>query len=225
MPEGTMNWVQPVATALGGGLMGALLTLFVSARRQRIQPILGRITFQPLFSHAPSVGSMKARITLSAGAKDHQFENLHLETLEIVNIGNRDFESFAFGVTLQAGEQAVNAEWDSGDRHHQVSLSEPLSPESPKSQIDVTLTPLNRGDAYTLRLYTVIQTGSRETRTPILSTRESIRFVDAPSSIAVFTRLLLRSVLVPPGVTVTVSNEWLDFMMGKRRTKTRPSGD
>jgi len=60
----------------------------------------------------------QADVTLFDESGEHNFDNLHVLEVEIVNRGNQDRKSFAFGMTLGNGQKAIFVNPKTPDRHH-----------------------------------------------------------------------------------------------------------
>jgi hypothetical protein len=173
------EWIKIGAGVLSGGLAGAVLTNAITAYRSRIQPVGKRIDVTPLFSPGFTGSALSPSITVTSGATTYQFSNLHVADVQVFNRGNRDLAHFSFGLTLSSGDEAVHIDSTVPDRHHTVSLVKPVSPANKTATPDLILTPFNRGDAYTLKVFIVAVGGAPGSIT--LSSSESVRFVDMPS--------------------------------------------
>jgi len=173
------QWIPIAASLVGGGFAGAILTNIVTAYRARIQPIGRRIDVAPLFTPGLSGSVLRPTVTLTDADTTHPFTNLHVAEVQVINRGNKDFESFTFGLTLTPGDSAVHVEADFIDRHHNVTLLNTVTPASPSQEVDLTLTPFNRSDAYILKVFVVAAGVSPGPIT--VSSKEPIRFTDIPS--------------------------------------------
>jgi len=175
------EWTQIGASLIGGGAAGACITALVSAYRNRRQPVGHSIQEVPVFRHTLGDSSLQAKITVSDGTNDFQFDNLFLLDVRIVNRGNRDMAQFPFGVTLSEDNKAIHVESVTPDRHHAVIERSDVTPAAPKGEVDFALQPFNRADTYLLKLYVVLPDG-RERPGPIaISSPEAIRLTTMPS--------------------------------------------
>src|SRR5436190_2227965 len=89
-----------LASLLGGGAVGALITAGVTTYRSRPQPIAWRAELSPLFTPGSLGSNLKITVAMSDGGPETKCANLHLADLQLVNRGNKDFAKFAFGITL-----------------------------------------------------------------------------------------------------------------------------
>jgi len=174
-----LEWAKIAASLVGGGLVGALITNAVTVYRSRIQPVGKRVEITPLFEPGFTGSTLSPVVTVTTSIATHQFTNLHVLEVQVINRGNRDFPTFSFGVTLTAGDSAVHVDPVTPDRHHIATLVIPITPDSPQSSADFNLKPFNRGDAYTLRIF-IVASGTQPGAVS-LSSAEPIRFTDVPS--------------------------------------------
>lgn len=178
-----VQWYHIVIPLIGGGAIGAIINTVVSAIRNRVQPVGRRVETIPIFKETLGISELRTKITISDGQNDYRFDNLFITKVQLVNRGNRDFERFQFGVTFSSGDSVIYVEPHSQDRHHIVKQVPDVSLSSPASEIDFILQPFNRGDYYSLDLFTVI---SKERDKPGIiqfSSPHPIKFVDMPSEI------------------------------------------
>jgi hypothetical protein len=168
-----------VASLIGGGAVGAIITAIVTSYRNRVQPVGRRIEILPLLTSSSPGSTLKPEVTLSDGSTDYKFKNLFVADVQIVNRGNKDFPSFAFGMTLAAGDTVVHLEPYGADRHHVACVATAVSPGKPAQEVDVTLKPFNRGDSYSLKVFVVA--GSTEPGAIVVGSSEAIRFTEMPT--------------------------------------------
>ena len=170
---------QIAASILGGGAVGAVITVLATSYKARLLPVGKRVEVSPLFTSDFGGASFSTSVTVSDGQTDYKFPNLHMAEVQLVNRGNRDLAAFNFGITLAAIDRVVHVEPTSRDRHHISTLKVLCTPASPLSSLDFELRPFNRGDSYSLRLF-VVAGGSRPEPLAIGSS-EPVRFTDIPS--------------------------------------------
>jgi hypothetical protein len=173
-----LQTLQVAGAFVGGGLAGAIITNIVTVYRARLQPVGKRIDVAPLFSPGFTAAALSPTITVSDGTRSYQLNNLHVADIQITNRGNRDMPTFKFGITLSGGDGAVHVEGDTQDRHHIVEHTS-VTPAAALPDVDFTLTPLNRGDAYTIKVFVVAAGGKPGVIT--ISSSEAVRFVEMPS--------------------------------------------
>ncbi len=174
------SYIPIIASLIGGGLAGAILTNLITAYRSRIQPIGHRIDIDPILSPKPQSSSLAAKITLQHESRQHTFDNLFLIRLEIANQGNKDHDEFGFGLTLAAGDVAVYLEGTGADRHHSIAPTTPVVPSKPASELDFVCKPFNRGDSYTLSAF-VVTSNEAGPSTPRISSKLPVKFVNIPT--------------------------------------------
>ena len=168
-----------VASLIGGGAVGAIITAFVTTFRNRKQPIGRRIDVSPVFTSGLSGPTLTTRITISDGTKNYSFSNLYVADVQIVNQGNRDFDTFTFGLTLSQPDRAIYVEPYGLDRHHVVKAKSICGPDAPSDALDFELKPFNRGDSYPMKIF--FTTSDKGPQPIKLSSPEAIRFIEIQS--------------------------------------------
>lgn len=146
-------WIPVIATLVGGGAAGAILTMLVTAYRNRRQPVGYRIDILPVFRQTVSDSRFSATVRVADGDQTLEFDNLYVASIELVNRGNRDMSTFPVGFTLAPNDAALFAESITADRHHVSTVVVPPTPLTPRRDVDYTLTPFNRRDAYRFKLF------------------------------------------------------------------------
>jgi hypothetical protein len=153
------NWIQIASSLVGGGAVGAIITLLVTTYRNRKQPVALRQEIVPVFT-AKMLGKsdITAQLNLSSpnGGYGQDVPNLSIINLEVLNSGNKDYASFKFGVTLSDGDKAVHSDVETLDRHHIANITTIIGPAAPAQLIDCTLEPFNRKDIYSFKIYVVV---------------------------------------------------------------------
>ena len=181
MPNISWDTLPIIAIAsLSSAAIGALIQAAVSTYRNRKQPIGIRVDVYPKFD-APLGSSLGTQITFSDGQKDYKYDDLRLVGIRINNQGDQDFNPFKLGITLPDTHVGVYAETQSPDHQHQVQQLTPLTFAEPQSHIDFVLHPLNRGDAYSLRLLVLASGEDSNLENTSFSSSQAIRFVNLPS--------------------------------------------
>ena len=179
---GDINWVHVITSLLGGGAMGAVINAFVAAYRGRLQRIGSRISFLPVFRQDGGASSLSAKIAVTHEQETRTFDNLFLAELQVVNRSNKDISEFDFGATLVGeGDQCIYVETSPPDRHHKVLQSSLVTPQAPSRELDFKLTPFNRGDSYSFKLYIVIPESRVEPGKIILGSSSPIKFIEIPT--------------------------------------------
>lgn len=168
-----------VASLVGGGAVGAVITAVATSYRNRIQLVGKRVEILPLLTSSSSGSVLKPEVTVSDGTTDYKFSNLHVADVQIVNRGNRDHLTFSFGITLSGGDNAVHVEPYGLDRYHAATLATPVTPGKPSGSLDVTLKPFNRSDSYTLKVFLVA--ASSQPGPIAIGSSEPVRFTDMPT--------------------------------------------
>ena len=169
-------------TLIGGGAAGALINAFVSWRRNRSQPVGYRIEKKPLFQNLAANESLLFRVTALHQGMQFPVDNLYTVQVDIINRGNQDRPTFAFGITLPEGHQAIALESTGRDRHHLFEKQPDISPAAPIPELDFVVKPFNRGDEYSLRFYVTSSDIETDTESPILiSSSEPVSFIELAS--------------------------------------------
>lgn len=172
-------WVPWLVGILGGGAMGALITAFVTYRRNKRQPITQKIEFFPVLHRTPNFPSLRAILmdeTNSGSGPGVTVENLYLGRVTIINQGNQDIPEFRFGVTLTGEDEAINVITETPDRHHSMALERPVSLANPSKELDFVVKPFNRKEPYIANIYF----RTKDIHSDILlSSSHSSQFVDA----------------------------------------------
>lgn len=175
------DWIKYIPPLLGGGAMGALLTGVISSYRNRIQSVSYRIDILPIFKQTLESSQLQAKVTISEGESQFEFNNLFLVNIEFSNKGNADVSIFPFGITLSNGDISIYNEVKTRDRHHVFEQITPVSSNEPRSEIDFIIKPFNRSDTCQMKLYIVVkqaQTGPSKIQ---LSSPLPIKFKAVPN--------------------------------------------
>lgn len=165
-----------LASLVGGSVVGTILTLIVSARRNRVQPVGFRAEPLPLFQGVTGNRNVRIRVSLEDGGVLHNLENLHAIDVEVINRGNADRAKFSFGITLPITQQAVAVETVKGDRHHVFTEVPSVSPTAPSNELDFVVQPFNRGDRYRLTAYITLPPGQEMMGDIEFTSSESVVF-------------------------------------------------
>lgn len=177
--ETIKQYLPIIASLIGGGFAGAILTNIVSAYRSRRQPVGYRIDIDPILRPKPEGTSLPARITIDHQGAQYVFNNLFIVRIDIANQGNKDYEEFSFGLTLAEKDMAVHVECVGGDRHHSVAPVAPITPASTTKELDFVCRPFNRGDTYTINVFLVTSNEDGPSE-PQISSKAPIKFVKIP---------------------------------------------
>lgn len=182
MEEGTKLAGTAIVSLLTGGLAGSLFNAY---RARRLDVRYTAEVF-PVLHPKPEGASLTARVVVEHGAHSETLDNLYLIKLQIRNSGPADRDRFEFGVTLPSGDydlRAIHVEGEGADRHHEATANAPLDPAAPRHAADIVARPFNRGDAYTVRVYVVVQKGDRDPAPDDiqLGSREAVCFRRVPT--------------------------------------------
>ena len=170
-------WIGILVALLGGGAMGAIIKILFDLKQGRIQKIGQRLKIFPLFHHESSYHGFTAVVSVTHDGATAEYRNLFVADLTVKNRSNRDFGEFEFGVAFR-GDECIHVAWEDPDQHHALSLVEPVSPSSPKSDLKLRARPFNRTDSYSVRLYLTSAREERDPRPPKLTSPYPIRFID-----------------------------------------------
>jgi hypothetical protein len=177
-----LPWVAILASLVGGGAMGAVITQFAAARRNQQQPIARQIEFVEVFTDTLGTSSLQTQIAVVDGTDTVIYKNLHVGIIRLTNAGNIDFNAFQFGVTLSPGDTVIHVDSQTIDRLHRASPNQAVTPKQPKAELDFSLAPFNRKETYTIRLF-IVTPPDKSAPGPIsIATAHSVRIIDQPSS-------------------------------------------
>ena len=179
-----MEWYHYVIMLIGGGAAGAIITTIVSSRRNRIQPILKNIQVINVFDKHLTNTSFETFLTVLDNDKEYKFDNLFIASIDISNIGNKDYENFSFGITMPIDYEIIKVELSSKDRHHVIESLTEVSLKNPSTLLDISLTPFNRKDKYYLLLHYVLSNNVDPTSDIVLSSSHPIKFVE-PAQVSI----------------------------------------
>jgi hypothetical protein len=157
MPD--ISW-PIVASLIGGGAAGAIITAAVTAYRNRRQPVGFRVDTRPVFRESAVGEHFSVTVSVTSGESKLHYSNLFIVSVELVNRGSRDMPQFRAGFTLADNDDAILMEAFTPDRHHMSSVAVAPIPLAPLTEIDVTLAPFNRGDSYRHDIYIVNHRGA-----------------------------------------------------------------
>ena len=140
-------WI-PFLSLVGGGLAGAILTGIFANVRARKQPVGYAKEMTTVFKS--SEGLPNTYIAVKDGEDEGKFNNLFIVNVVVVNKGNRDMDRFTLGLTSYEDDIFVRVNPKTPDRHHVAKYEPDVSLLQPTTQVDFTLEPFNRQDAYVL---------------------------------------------------------------------------
>ena len=156
------QWIIGIfLTLIAGGAMGALITAFLTHRRNKRQPVIYTKEMIDIFrkgENFPRVAELLVTEHPLGFGERRSVDNLSLSRITVTNKGNQDLREFDFGVTLEKENKAVDVRFEGADRHHEITMGLPgvsLENESqpPVTDIDFQLKPFNRGDTYKIDIY------------------------------------------------------------------------
>lgn len=176
-----------LAPLIGGGLAGTILGAYLTNRRNRIQPIGAKREIIPFVNRQVAGSASNAEVSIKIDGKQESYRNLTLGRVTLTNTGNKDYEEFRFEVTLNGLNMATYIQTESPDRSHVITTNPSLNLNSLDNEIDVTLTPFNRGDAYHICMFII------PTTEPIdigLSSKHPVKFVEIQEYREVATSML-----------------------------------
>ncbi|MDT5158594.1 MAG: hypothetical protein QOH51_2951 [Acidobacteriota bacterium] len=176
-------WVPIVASLIGGGAMGALITAAITNYRNRRQPVGYRKEVIEVFKKNPEFPSLQALLMVgddvTASRAGFTVNNLSVARYTFVNNGNQDISEFKFGVNLGEPNKAVDVKTEAPDRFHVLESLTPVSIDNQKTDLDFALKPFNRGDTYILNVYF---TYKESPGTINLATPHSTQFIELSAS-------------------------------------------
>lgn len=177
--EEAQNFLITYGPYITGGLGGALLTLSVQSYRARVQPVTKFVRQHLFIKKDFDISFLKTDISISDGQHSINFENLYVFDIFIKNSGNIDHKEFVFGVEFKDGAgKIIFVEFATKDRHHDINCNVEVSPKSLKNELDFTVAPFNRSDAYNLRIYAITESVELDVNSVILTTKHAVKFTD-----------------------------------------------
>lgn len=175
--DATMEWLKILLPLLGGGAVGAIITMIVTTYRNKIQSVGHKIQIDKIF-YPDAISNIEiTKITFSGATQTYHFDNLFIATVILTNSGNKDIEKFICGITLPENIKAVKIETVPQDRHHSVLLKSDVKFDKTSNEIDFELIPFNRKDAYEIKLYLTISKETLELSDIKLGSPHPIKFV------------------------------------------------
>jgi len=189
------------AALLGGGAMGAIINAILTSYRNRVQPVGQRTDVIAIFSRTLDDTALPTAITVEDGGVEHRFTNLFIAEVVITNRGNRDIKDFRLGITLDDGDSAINATAKGADRMHVAEQLTKVCPATSSDTIDFILTPFNRRDSYSLKLWLVAPDGKAAPGAIKFSSDEAVRFVRMPTVAELMQGALIELKVGPLSIT------------------------
>jgi hypothetical protein len=205
MTTENLDLIKILASILGGGAIGAIITAVVTTRRNRIQPIGASVNLSESILPDNLVKDHVTKITISGATESYHYDNLYLASIEVLNKGNKDYESFDFGITLPDGMSIINVAVKSADRHHSIQYCPQVSFNSKLNYIDLTLSPFNRKDKYTISL-TLTGTFTNVPNPILFSSKLPVKFVSVDFSELILPAIF-KSLTGYVGVELMTSNK------------------
>jgi hypothetical protein len=172
-----MTWIGFLITLAGGGAMGAIIKIMYDYKQNRIQAVRQRIKVFPLFHHTDKPQNFSAVVSVTHDGSIKEYKNLFVADITITNRSNKDYDDFEFGADLEKDE-CIYVAWENPDQHHTLTPITIVSPSAPASKIKFQLSPFNRTNSYSLRLYLTLNEDGREPTLPQLTARQSVQFID-----------------------------------------------
>lgn len=171
-----------IASLLGGGAMGAVISSLISKHRNRRQPIGYTIEIIEIFKKTPELPSLHGLLMLSEQDEHKSGGAVSVNCLSVARVtlknkGNQDVEEFNFGITLESN--AIDVKFETPDRHHIVNVLTPVSLVDLRKEIDFSLRPFNRRDKYILNVYFMY---TEKPGTVKLSSAHATEFIEMDSS-------------------------------------------
>lgn len=201
MENSQLELIKIGASLLGGGAIGAIITAFVTNHRNRIQPVGKTLRIETVFSPGKIFKDHLTKITFSGATENYHFDNLYIVQMPIVNLGNKDYTEFNFGITLPQGAKAVNIKTKGSDRHHVIEVAQEIDFNTPKDIIDFTLKPFNRNDIYHVSLFITCLNNNNNLENISFSSDMAVKFkeinVIPETTAALFEEIIKRIAVFP----------------------------
>jgi len=182
-----IRWEFIIPALMAGGVLGALIVgLFRSGQGRglaqgRMQPVGLKITANPIFPPMKHEKAADTNATLKYKDTTFLASSLFLVEFQVVNMGNRDFREFKFGITLPGNHNAIASNNKPPDRDHVIEENPRIIPEAWAKEAEFTLRPFNMHDSYSLMLYIHVGGKGGDIGEITPSTAEPVTFVDLPA--------------------------------------------
>jgi hypothetical protein len=191
--ESAIQWIPVGIGVASGGLAGAFLNAAITHWRGRTQPVHVILSSTAIINATAVRPELAAKITVGSGPSAQAFESLWLIELDLSNRGNKDLDSFTFGVTFQGDDPCIGWGYESEDRLHKTEIAVAPSPVAPRCELDIALKPFNRKDIYKIRLYVAPKVAGREPERPKLGSIAPVKFVDSGTASDALSAALAKS--------------------------------
>lgn len=148
-------WITVIVSVLFGGAAGAFINNYISYRRGKKQPIAYNISLISVFKSLQLPGKHETNITMSGTNENADFslKNLYIASIELTNIGNKDFDAFTFQASVTNAALIIAIGESTQGTQHETHYSPIIAPDSPTDKVTIKCDPFNRKDSYTLNLY------------------------------------------------------------------------
>jgi len=178
------NWITAGIGFIGGGFVGAIYTNWRTDRRNRIQSIHHKILVSTIDLPQIIMQDYGALISLKRHMQERSepvlFKELAIVQIELINTGNKDYESFEFAFNIPENSKVIGLQNEGKGRLHNVTHKPEITMNEPTHQIDFTLHPFNRKERYKITM--VVNGTDKDLANNIkLDTRQSIKFIDVDS--------------------------------------------
>jgi len=181
-----------------GGVIGAFLYAVITPYFNYKPVIAKRVDVLPQFEAPGGAAELRSQLILSNGDQSYPYKNLYVVHIEITNESTHNFDEFELGISLEAKAAIIYIEAQAPDRHCVVKTLTPLSFTEPRSQLDMSLQPLNRTDTYRFRMFIVAPEEFSPSTVVTLSSGEAVRFVSLPSTEEIL-KTAAKSISLPLG--------------------------
>lgn len=176
-----IHWYTILILAVGiviSAAIGAIIQAAISAARNKKPAIGRRVDLSPTFEDTVGASRESNPLTISDGNTQYKYNQLHIAQIELANQGTQDFDKFELGIALDKDDVAVYVEAQLPSRHHHLEQLTSPTFDDPKSNLDFILHPLNRGDAYALRVLILTPEGKQKPGEINFSSPLPVRFTD-----------------------------------------------
>lgn len=193
----TTQWViTAVIALLGGGAMGAVITTYVSYKRNKRQPVTYTMEIIDIFrkgQNFPRLAKLMVTEHPLGFGEERSVNNLSLARIKVTNRGNQDIPKFTFGVTMDDANKTVDTRFSGIDRHHVITMDLPdfdfdKEPKGPIKAIDFNMEPFNRGDTYKVDIYFTYEGKRGRIRLSSPHSTELVEAKDSTGKLRTYTR-------------------------------------
>jgi hypothetical protein len=200
------NVLSIVASLVGGGAVGSILTLVANGLKGRVPRVSYRLDYTQIFRNTLGSSSLRTQVTVTDKRTKFTYDNLHVVQISIWNSSSVDFPEFSLGLDLAQGDRVIFVESTTPSRSHIATTSIVAGLQTPQRNADITFKPFNRKNGYLIKLYVVTLKKNVRPGQITLSSSHSVKFVESVSTsetlLGIVTGTIKSSLQIPIGLVV-----------------------